>query len=677
MDTNSDIEIGKQGRQRRLRFLILTAFFAIPISAFFANFAHPVLAAPPKRSLAVPANHVLISELRTRGASGANDEFVELYNPTGADILLSNWKLKKISGCGSTQTDLVTLNITLEAGQHFLIVNDASSLITSADATYPSSKAIADNGGVGLFDSTNTKIDSVGMCAGLAFAEGTALTSLTTSVDQGYERNIGGLSGTCDDTDDNSADFHLQAPSDPQNNSVAAVFCAGVYTVTPTETLTPTITNTITETPTITQTPTITETRTITPTITLTSTITQTPTITKTPTITPTPTGYPVRAVVINEVAWAGTKADSNAEWIELYNNTSSSISLYSWQLVSTTDDSPHIPLAGTIPAYGFFLLERTDDTTVNDVSANLLYTGSLVNTGESLELIDPFNRVIDTANANGGVWPAGNATTPCSMERKSPSLADTDSVWQTNNNITRYGHDSANNPICGTPKTYNSSVPVKTPTRTVTPVPGVYIPSTVIINEFLPHPHSDWNGDGKVDVGDEFIEIKNVSPQAVSLSGWRLDDQDGDSSPFNLPSISIEPGARLVFFTSQTHILLSNAGDSVRLYKTGNKLSDAFTYGVVQVPDQTWCRLPDGIGSWKFGCEPTVQESNRLASSVVVDNQSQSKLCLSQQILPVLYQAECMPSGLDTWSRLYWLWELQTEYPRYIQQESQLFVVE
>jgi len=43
----------------------------------------------------------------------------------------------------------------------------------------------------------------------------------------------------------------------------------------------------------------------------------------------------PVRRVSINEVAWAGTKANPFDEWIELKNNTQEEIFLEGWKLVS------------------------------------------------------------------------------------------------------------------------------------------------------------------------------------------------------------------------------------------------------------------------------------------------------------------------------------------------------
>ena len=74
--------------------------------------------------------------------------------------------------------------------------------------------------------------------------------------------------------------------------------------------------------------------------------------------------------VVINEVAWMGTAANAADEWIELYNITAQNIDLTGWTLKSA-DTSPNITLSGSIPAHGFFLLERTNDTTVSDITAD------------------------------------------------------------------------------------------------------------------------------------------------------------------------------------------------------------------------------------------------------------------------------------------------------------------
>ena len=176
-------------------------------------------------------------------------------------------------------------------------------------------------------------------------------------------------------------------------------------------------------------------------------------------------------SVVINELAWAGTTANANAEWIELYNGSAASISLANWTL-SAADGTPSITLSGTIAAGGYFVLERTADTSIADVAAGQIYTGALSNTGEQLTLRNASGTAMDTANADGGGWPAGSATGFYSMERINPFAEDADSNWVANNGTTRNGTDSGGNSVNGTPGAANSGLqlPTSTPTATSTP---------------------------------------------------------------------------------------------------------------------------------------------------------------------------------------------------------------
>lgn len=188
----------------------------------------------------------------------------------------------------------------------------------------------------------------------------------------------------------------------------------------------------------------------------------------------------PEAVIVINEIAWAGTTASPSDEWIELYNNTSSEIDLSGWSLTAE-GGNPSITLTGTIPPYGFYLLERQDEMTVSDIPADQTYPYGevLSNEGEKLSLKDNLGNTIDTANGDGGPWPAGTTDGPpfrASMERINPLLPDTDSDWGTNDGITRNGIDAFGSPINGTPKFQNSQyvppTPTSTPSPTQTPTP-------------------------------------------------------------------------------------------------------------------------------------------------------------------------------------------------------------
>lgn len=196
--------------------------------------------------------------------------------------------------------------------------------------------------------------------------------------------------------------------------------------------------------------------------------------------ITPTLAASPLN-VVIGEVGWSGTQASTSDEWMELRNNTSSTVDLAGWTL-SAADGTPNIILSGNITAGGYFLLERTADTTISNISADQVYTGFLSDGGETLELKDATGNIIDSVNSDGGSWPGGtggSGTPPrASMERISSSVAGVDSNWTTNDGIVRSGVDAGGNPINGTPKAANSqgvqptptSAPTAAPTSTPTP---------------------------------------------------------------------------------------------------------------------------------------------------------------------------------------------------------------
>jgi len=155
----------------------------------------------------------------------------------------------------------------------------------------------------------------------------------------------------------------------------------------------------------------------------------------------PAPDFPPSPLLVINEVAWAGSRADHTAEWIELFNPSETPLDLDGWRLLSS-DSAPNIRLRGVIegsdlhdPSSGFFLLERENDDSVPEQTADLIYNGALDNDGETLMLINPAGIVVDTANAplsgtTSVAWPAGSGVTYVSMERVDFRLPDTPSNW-------------------------------------------------------------------------------------------------------------------------------------------------------------------------------------------------------------------------------------------------------
>lgn len=101
-------------------------------------------------------------------------------------------------------------------------------------------------------------------------------------------------------------------------------------------------------------------------------------------------------SVVINEVAWAGTQGSFSHEWIELYNNTAISQSLFGWQIVISGSGS--IPLEGVIGPHDYFVVQRNAATFSSGASADQTYNfPALSNNGATLFLMNPQAEWVDT----------------------------------------------------------------------------------------------------------------------------------------------------------------------------------------------------------------------------------------------------------------------------------------
>ncbi|MSU54419.1 MAG: lamin tail domain-containing protein [Candidatus Staskawiczbacteria bacterium] len=134
--------------------------------------------------------------------------------------------------------------------------------------------------------------------------------------------------------------------------------------------------------------------------------------------------------VVINEIAWMGTVESATNEWVELFNPGDQDVNLSGWRLAAA-DGTPNIALSGIISAHGFYLLERIDDNSVPEITADKIYTGALVDSGENLLLTDSSGIVVDQVNAIP--WFAGNNSTNQTMQRKDPLVSGNSADnWQT-----------------------------------------------------------------------------------------------------------------------------------------------------------------------------------------------------------------------------------------------------
>lgn len=506
--------------------------------------ASPATPTPSPDPTAVPSGAVLINEVAWAGTrASAFDEWIELHNPGPHAIRLDGWRL-------TDNDDIdIALRGTIPPYGFFLLERTDDSTVASlpADQIY----------------------------AGSLHNEGETLVLLDPSDNQIDTANKGGGDWPAGDRDSWASMERLGGSDVPGNwvtfsGTGAHLDAEG---------------NTIAGTPGGPNSPFL-----------------ATPTTSLTPTPRFTATPVPTGRVLINEVAWAGSLASPSDEWIELHNPYAAPIDLEGWRLTDGADID--VALSGAIEPGGYFLLERTDDAVVSDIAADLIYRGTLRNSGERLELLAPDGSRADSANRDGGSWPAGRADSRASMERRGGD--DRKGNWGSFTGYGGSGVDAHGDPIQGTPKGSNS-VLIPTPTPT-------WIPGRVVINEVLIRPHYDWEGTGGVTPADEFIELYNHGPGHVYVKGWWLDDvEDAGSKPYDLPGVTLSPGGYAVFFRSQSRVALNDGGDTVRLLGPDGRVIDKISYLRVRAYNLSYGRLPDGSNALSYGLWPTPGEPNLL----------------------------------------------------------------
>src|ERR1044072_2707130 len=184
----------------------------------------------------VAAAQLIISEFRVRGPSGANDEFIELYNNSGADHTVSSAGTGYAVAASDGVARCVIPNGTVIPNRgHYLCTNSVAYSLSgnaTGNATYTTD--IPDNAGIALFNTSvaanfnlANRLDAVGSTseANTLYKEGTGYPALTPfSIDYSFVRDNCGKKGaittlgacpisTPKDTNNNAADFVFVDPN--------------------------------------------------------------------------------------------------------------------------------------------------------------------------------------------------------------------------------------------------------------------------------------------------------------------------------------------------------------------------------------------------------------------------------------------------------------------------------
>lgn len=119
---------------------------------------------------------------------------------------------------------------------------------------------------------------------------------------------------------------------------------------------------------------------------------------------------------------------------------------------------------------------------------------------------------------------------------------------------------------------------------------------AAVLINEVLADPSGDADGDGVTHATkDEFVELVNTGPAAVSLDSWTIADSLQIRHTFVADAVIPARG----FIVRFGGLALNNTGDTVSLRDAAAQLVDSFTFGAEGGQDSALTRSPDGEGAF------------------------------------------------------------------------------
>lgn len=508
----------------------------VQIAALFLLAAYLLQPAPVAQAETASPDHVVISEVQVINGTEKGQDFVELYNPTNAQVELDGWQLKYKSTTGLTWSKKADLTGVIEPRSFYLI---ASSGYLEDIANNELSSGLLDTGGhICLISGTGTdpckspttRIDLVGWGKEADSAEGSEGSNpVDVSEDKIACFEIWSMKrkfdndGLIQDTDDNGEDFVIETPN-PQ-------FSSGDLTemtvTTPTECDEPDE-----EDP-------------------------------KEEPEEPAPLPEPVYLKLdITELLPDPDKPqiDASDEFVELFNPNSQPVNLKGYILQTGSD-------LGTTYTFGA--------ATIKAKSYRAFYSRDikigLVNQGGRAQLLDP----------------AGTIVSELISYPKAPtgkSWAKVAGKWQWTDRSTPGGPNQAH-----TSKPADNATTTQ-PQTTTTPI-GPF--AKINITELLPDPDKP-----QTDANDEFVELFNPNDYAVDLAGYTIQTGTNFRSRHTIENLTIKPRQYIAIFSSLTRVSLTNRGGAARLLDpAGQVISTTDSYPKAET-GAAWA-LIDGKWQW------------------------------------------------------------------------------
>jgi len=127
-----------------------------------------------------------------------------------------------------------------------------------------------------------------------------------------------------------------------------------------------------------------------------------------------------------------------------------------------------------------------------------------------------------------------------------------------------------------------------------------------VIINELLPNPRGD-------DSENEFIELKNLTDQEIDLNNWKLEDAAGTKfiiTSQKLATTKISAKGFFLLWRKDSKIALNNSGiETLKLYQPNDSLVSFVQYSGTVQEDHAYAR--DEKNNWVWSTQVTPGQEN------------------------------------------------------------------
>lgn len=381
--------------------------------------------------------------------------------------------------------------------------------------------------------------------------------------------------------------------------------------------------------------------------------------------------------ILISKVQIAGTSTPTN-EFIELYNYSTSTISLSDWGLKKLTSSGSEYNLVSNFPSstvlnpFSYFLVAH-QDFLCDGISADLTYSNSsysLAN-NNSLVLLDSAGLLInrlDWGTVSG--TPIQNPAPGFSLVRL-PNDTSGNHIDTGNSNEDFIEIETApfNSLSPARPLSFLTEqviLPTTTPTSTeeepnVGGFPDLSLWNFLRINEIMTNPAT----------GTEWVELYNSATTSIDLSGGTLCDSRADTCTISILEGAVEPLNWSTVFLSGSK--LNNDGDSVYLKNPDGAIIDEITYGNGSpTPDkgQSLARKSDGIDTdtiddWAITTNPTGGSSNIIISppspppsyayggggSIETPKQSATKIATSTKDITTIAWKLIIPTVIESGS--------------------------